>query len=73
MSRVEKRLESFFRVKGLPYLFSPYDQIEVLPFEDCRRDENFIGCWIEKVKAAGAWMKLGGGMAVGAPASLLFV
>lgn len=34
-------LKSFFRVKGINTFSSSYDQAEVLPFENCRRDENF--------------------------------
>lgn len=60
-------LGNFFRKKGIPYLFSPsYNQTDVLPFESCRRDEITIVCWIEKVRAAGDGVKLGG-VAASAP------
>lgn len=53
-------LESFFRVKGIPYLLSPsYNRMGVLPFENCKRDENFVVGWIEMVKATGPWSEAG--------------
>ena len=40
---LKSALESFFRVKGIPNLLSAsYNQAGILPFENCKRDENLL-------------------------------